>query len=103
MALGAVDTDPVYDYADGVRLELSALKDGCAAETTVCDGTGKEVLYARAARSGNSYTVEVDAEKPCTFAFTGKEAPVSCSAPFTCEGNEVLVYLSEGGSFTATF
>ena len=103
IALGASDEGPEYDYADGVRLELTALKDGRAAETSVCDAAGKEVLYARAVRSGNSYAVEVDAEKPCTFAFTGKEAPTDCSAPFTCEGDEVLVYLSAGGSFTVTF
>ena len=103
VALGASDEGPVYDYANGVRLELSVLRDGAAAEAAVCDGTGREVLYARAVRTGNRIAVEVDTEKPCSFAITGEGEPVSCDAPFTQEGNDVLVYLPAGGRFTVEF
>ena len=103
LALGASEEGPEYDYADGVQLQLSALRDGAAAETGVCDGDGHEVVYARAVRTGDRICVEVDAEKPCTFVITGEGIPVSCSVPYTHEDGKVLVALSAGGSFDIQF
>ena len=103
LALGASEDGPEYDYADGVRLQLSALRDGAVAETNVCDGKGREVLYARAVRKGGSISVEVDAEKPCTFVIGGEGAPVSCTAAYTVEDGNVLVALPAGGSFDIRF
>ena len=87
IAMGASDEGPEYDYAQDVTLRLYALKDGSAAETAVCDGKGREVLYARAARRGDSIHVEVDAEKPCCFEIC-REA-----------GESIVKKLASGGSF----
>ena len=103
VALGASEEGPEYDYADGVRLQLSALRDGAVAETNVCDGKGREVLYARAVRKGGLISVEVDAEKPCTFVIRGEGVPVSCSVPYSMEDGKVLVALPAGGSFDIRF
>ena len=70
-----------------MTLRLFALKDGAAAETAVCDGKGREVLYARAVRRGNAIHVEVDAEKPCTVEIC-REA-----------GESIVKKLASGGSF----
>ena len=87
IAFGACDDGPEYDYAQDVTLRLYALKDGAAAETAVCDGKGREVLYARAVRRGNAIHVEVDAEKPCTVEIC-REA-----------GESTVMKLASGGSF----
>ena len=103
VALGASDEGPEYDYADGVRLELSALRDGAVAETNVCNGKGQEEVYARAVRTGDKISVEVDAQKPCTFVIGDEGTPVSCTVPYILEDGKVLVELSAGGSFDAEF
>ena len=48
-------------------------------------------------------SVEVDAEKPCTFVIAGEGVPVSCSVPYTAEDGKVLVNLPAGGSFDIQF
>jgi len=87
IAIGACDDGPEYDYAQDVTLRLFALKDGAAAETAVCDGKGREVLYARAVRRGATVHVEVDAEKPCTVEICRET------------GESTVKKLASGGSF----
>lgn len=53
VAIGADNTRPDYDYADGVKLGLYALEEGKEAEVTVRSMEGASELEVRAVRSGN--------------------------------------------------
>ncbi len=66
VALGARDDDPVYDYADGVTLNVYALGDGATARTTIYSAQNECVLEASVSRNGGKYTVCVHTDKPCT-------------------------------------
>ena len=64
--LGACDSDPVYDYADGVTLKVYAVKDGCTARTTVYSVDNKVELKASVTNEGGRYHIHVESGKPCT-------------------------------------
>lgn len=73
LAIGANDSRPDYDYADGVKLKLYAPQDGGSATAVVCDGGGSTVLTAVATRNGGEITVQIDrsAGKELTFEVAG--------------------------------
>lgn len=73
LAIGANDSRPDYDYADGVKLKLYALQDGGSATAVVCDGGGNTVLTAAATRNGGEITVQIQrtAGKALTFEVAG--------------------------------
>lgn len=66
IALGACDSDPVYDYADGVTLKVYAVKDGCTARTTVYSVDNAVELKASVTNEGGKYHIHVESGKPCT-------------------------------------
>ncbi len=59
LAVGACDTKPDYDYADGVTFYLSIFEDGASAETHVTNLSGEVVMTAKAVRNGNTITLQV--------------------------------------------
>ncbi len=63
VAVGAKNDDAEYDYADGVSLKFYALVDETPCETVVYSGSNELELSAKAVKSGNTITVEVDAKK----------------------------------------
>ena len=65
VAMGACDTDAVYDYADGVTYKVFALGDGKTAQTVVYSTENEVDSKITVSRSGNTYEIEVKAEKPC--------------------------------------
>jgi alpha-D-xyloside xylohydrolase len=65
VAVGACDTDAVYDYADGVTYKVFALGDGKEAQTVVYSTENEVESQIRVSRSGNTYSICIDSEKPC--------------------------------------
>ena len=60
LAIGACDTKPDYNYADGVTFCISPMEDGATAETAVTDLDGETVLTAKAVRTGDNITLTVE-------------------------------------------
>jgi alpha-D-xyloside xylohydrolase len=65
VAVGACDTDAVYDYADGVTYKVFALGDGKEAKTSVYSTENEVESKIEVSRTGNTYTIRIDSEKPC--------------------------------------
>jgi alpha-D-xyloside xylohydrolase len=65
VAIGACDTDAVYDYADGVTYRVFALGDGKEAQTVVYSTDNAIESKIRVSRSGNTYTIHTESDKPC--------------------------------------
>lgn len=53
LPVGADDSTPAYNYADGLEVRVYSLTDGGRAERVVCDKEGKTLLTAVASRSGD--------------------------------------------------
>lgn len=61
---GANDQLADYDFADGLELRLYGMQDGAETETTVCNRDTKEILTAKATRTGSKITVELNGATP---------------------------------------
>lgn len=66
IALGARDDDPVYDYAEGVKLKVCGLQDGCIAKTKVSSADNDVELELTVSREGNCYHIDLRTEHSCT-------------------------------------
>jgi alpha-D-xyloside xylohydrolase len=98
VAVGACDTDAVYDYADGVTYKVFALGDGKEAQTVVYSTENEVESGIAVSRTGNTYTIRIDSEKPCKveLVHAGTAASVEGavleqqedSIVLTCDGAE---------------
>jgi alpha-D-xyloside xylohydrolase len=101
VAIGACDTDAVYDYADGVTYRVFALGDGKEAQTVVYSTDNAIESKICVQRSGNTYTIHTESQKPCNveLVHAGTASSVDGasyeqqgdSIVLTCEGKEVKV------------
>ena len=73
IAVGAVNDNCEYDYADNVTYKVYALEDGKSAETVVYNGDAKIESRVTVTRTGDTYRIEVVSEKPCTVELVGVE------------------------------
>lgn len=72
ITMGACNTRPDYDYADGASLQLYHLEDGRTAATAVSNMKGEQELSISAARAGNTITVYVQSVgKPFSLELKG--------------------------------
>lgn len=105
LALGANDTRPEYDYADGVELGLYALEDGSAATVTVRNMNGESELVVRAVRAGSriDFTVE-GSGKPFSVKLydSGVISSVEGSGVSLQEGSVQVEAGQQAVTFTAT-
>jgi len=60
IAVGSVDTRPDYDYSQDVAFHVFQLDDGTCAAAEVPGLDGRNVMIAKASRSGNILKVSVD-------------------------------------------
>lgn len=60
--MGKNETDPAYDYSEGVTLVLSEFTDGGCAMAEIPDTNGEIVMKVRAKREGDEIVVEVEGE-----------------------------------------
>ncbi|MFC5701020.1 alpha-xylosidase [Cohnella faecalis] len=56
--VGAEDSRPDYDYAQGVTLQLFSLQDGATATASIPTVTGETAFTASASRSGSTVTID---------------------------------------------
>jgi alpha-D-xyloside xylohydrolase len=101
VAVGACDTDAVYDYADGVTYKVFALGDGKEAQTVVYSTENEVESGIAVSRTGNTYTIRIDSEKPCKveLVHAGTAASVEGavleqqedSIVLTCDGAEKVI------------
>ncbi|WP_025849542.1 alpha-xylosidase [Paenibacillus ehimensis] len=76
LALGANDTRPDYDYAEGVELGLYALADGQETSVVVRNMRGEAELSVRAVREGSRITFASEGSgKPFAVKLYGLGAP----------------------------
>ncbi len=105
LALGANDTRPEYDYADGVELGLYALEEGSEASVTVRNMNGESELVVRAVRAGSriDFTVE-GSGKPFFVKLhdTGAVSSVEGSGVSLHEGSIQVEAGQQAVTFTAT-
>lgn len=105
LALGANDTRPEYDYADGVELGLYALEDGSEASVTVRNMNGESELVVRAVRAGSRIDFTVKGSgKPFSMKLHGIGAvsSVEGSGVSLQEGSIQVEAGQQAVTFTAT-
>jgi alpha-D-xyloside xylohydrolase len=66
IAVGACDTDAVYDYPNGVILKAYELKEGIAANTKVYDKDANLMVRAEIIREAGKLLIQVEADRPYT-------------------------------------
>lgn len=65
VAVGACDSDAVYDYAKDVTYRVYALADGRTASTVVYSPENEIESEVTVTRNGEAYTISVKSAKPC--------------------------------------
>lgn len=65
IAVGAVDTNCEYDYADQVTYKVCCLSDGKTVSQYVVDGEANQDGKITVSRSGDSYKIVAEIRKPC--------------------------------------
>lgn len=102
IALGAHEDDPVYDYADGVSLMVYAVKEGCAASTSVYSADNVRELKATVSRDQGTYYISVKADKPCKVVLVNVGSPRAVSCEYTLEGENVVLALEGSADVTVS-
>ncbi len=102
IALGAHEDDPVYDYTDGVGLMVYAVKEGCAASTSVYSADNVRELKATVSRDQGTYYISVKADKPCKVVLVNVGSPRAVSCEYTLEGENVVLALEGSADVTVS-
>lgn len=92
LALGARDDDAVYDYADGVTLNVYALQDGATAQTVVYSPDNQAELHAQVSRQGGVYRIRLQGQKPSKIALINAGIPRSASCSYQLDGATPILY-----------
>ncbi len=87
LPMGSVDTQPDYDYLDGMTLHLFNIKDGAQIKTVIPDLQGNPAATFSLRRNGAAYTVETDSKKTYSVVLHGSQS-------ITCED----ISVQKGGS-----
>lgn len=92
VAMGAVDNDPVYDYADGVEFRIYALKDGKSAGTVVYNTDNQVDAAIKACNDGGVYKISVESAKAYKVVLVNAGAPTEVvGAGYEMAGNDVII------------
>lgn len=100
IAVGAIDSRPDYDFAEGVMLRVYELEDGSSASAIVPDVTGRRALGVTVSRSGQTVSVEADRATHWKVQFIGVSAVDSISVGHSEPSEEGVIVDSNGESFT---
>lgn len=95
VAVGACDTDAVYDYADGVDYKVYALAEGKDAKTVVYNTENEADSEITVSHIDNRYEISVTSKKPCkvTLVHAGTVAGVD-GAAYEQQDDTVVLSLS---------
>ncbi|MDF2927368.1 MAG: alpha-xylosidase [Paenibacillaceae bacterium] len=92
LAIGACETAPDYDYADGVELRLYELQEGTAASATVRNIGGAVALQVEAVQENGTICVAFEgAGKAFSIRMYGAAAAAADGASASLEGDVVKV------------
>ena len=91
VAVGACDTKPDYDYADGVELRAYALQDGKEASVVVSGMDAAIALSAAMVKNGSSISIKAEAAKPFSVRLVGVKATAVSGASFEIDGNDTVI------------
>ena len=91
VAVGACDTKPDYDYADGVELRAYALQDGKEASVVVSGMDAAVALSAAMVKNGSSISIKAEAAKPFSVRLVGVKATAVSGASFKIDGNDTVI------------
>ncbi len=95
IAMGAVDTDPVYDYASDVELRVYALKDGKSASTVVYNVDNEIEVTATVTNEAGTYKVSVSSKKAYKVVLVHAGTPASVTgAEYEMDGDNVVLKAS---------
>ncbi len=98
VAMGAVDNDPVYDYAKDVELRVYALKDGMNAETVVYNADNEVEVKISAVNEAGTYKINVDSDKAYKVVLVNAGEPNEVAGAAYEMDNNNLVLKSEASS-----
>ena len=103
IAVGNVDTDAVYDYADQVILKAYGLKENEPVFTTVYSKEAKQEVKAEILRMGNSIHIKVDSKKPYTVVLVNTTG-ITAVENGSCEtiGNDTAITPDKKGEIICT-
>ncbi len=92
VAIGAQNDDAVYDYADGVTLQVYALKEGAKAETVVYSTENEAEVKASVVNTRGTYEIHVESHKAYKVALINAGVPAEVSgAEYHMEGNNLVL------------
>ncbi|MGN1156016.1 MAG: alpha-xylosidase [Agathobacter sp.] len=95
IAMGAVNTDCVYDYASDVELRVYALAEGKSASTTVYGPENTLDLTVNVSNEAGTYKVSVSGEKDYKVALIHAGAPTEVKgASYEMDGDTVVLSAS---------
>ena len=81
----------MYDYADGVTLNVYALQDGATAQTVVYSPDNQAELHAQVSRQGGVYRIRLQGQKPCKVALINAGTPRSASCSYQLDGTTPIL------------
>ena len=87
VAVGACDSDCLYDYAEGVTYRVYALDDGATAEAQVYSQENEAESSVTVTRTGDTYKISVQSDKPCRVELVNTGKPV---AEFAGSGEQTV-------------
>jgi alpha-D-xyloside xylohydrolase len=102
VAIGACDTDAVYDYADGVTYKVFALGDGKEAQTVVYSTDNAIESKIRVSRSGNTYTIHTESDKPCNVELVHAGTATAVDGASYKQQGDSIVLTGEGKEIKVT-
>ena len=101
IAVGACDTDPEYDYADGAKLRVYAVKPGRTAETVIYGPDNAQELKASVTNENGVYRIRVESEKAYSVCLENVGRPASVQGA-SCEMDGETAVLKASGSADIT-
>lgn len=96
VAMGSNGEQAVYDYEDGVNLQVYAVKEGQKAQTCVYNADNEKKVAIAVAHNEKQYDITVIGGKNVTVTLMNTGAPVEvCGADYTMDGNHLVLQIKE--------
>ncbi len=101
IAMGACDSDAVYDYADGAVLRVYAVKPGCTAGTVIYSPENEQELSASVTNEDGTYRIHVESKKAYSIRLENVGRPASVEGA-SCEMESGTAVLRPTGGADVT-
>lgn len=91
IVLGAQDSKPDYDYAQGAEVRIYSIQEGKEASTIIYNMDNTEALHIEAKNTNATLTIHVKADNPYTIRLINKQAMYVKGAEFMVEGTDTIL------------